>query len=101
LELEVIRDDENPLLDRRELMLKISGTTTTPARRVLREKIAALYDVGLENVVVEKIITEFGRQDVVVDARIYPDPATAERIENSYLLDRGKKDTEEEVVAEE
>ena len=97
MELEVIRDDANPLLDRRELMLRISGTTTTPARRVLKEQIAARYDVGLESVVVEKIITEFGRQDAVVDVRIYSDPAVADRIENAYVLDRSKKGAEEVV----
>ena len=97
MELEVIRDDANPLLDRRELMLRISGTTTTPARRVLKEQIAARYDVGLESVVVEKIITEFGRQDAVVDVRIYSDPAVADRIENAYVLDRSKKSVEEVV----
>jgi len=94
MELEVIRDDANPLLDRRELMLRISGTTTTPSRGVLRDQIAARYDVGLENVVVEKIITGFGRQDAVVEVRIYADPAIAKRIENAYVLDRSKKSME-------
>jgi len=94
MELEVIRDDANPLLDRRELVLRISGTTITPSRGVLKEQIAARYDAGLENVVVKKIITEFGRQDAVVDVRIYTDPTIAKGIENAYVLDRNKKSME-------
>jgi len=94
MELEVLRDDENPLLDRRELMLRIFGTPTTPSRGDLLELIAARYGARLENVVVEKIITEFGRQDAVVDVRIYADPTIAERTENAYVIERSKKSIE-------
>ncbi|OYT62850.1 hypothetical protein B6U67_04045 [Methanosarcinales archaeon ex4484_138] len=94
MELEVLRDDENPLLDRRELMLRIFGTPTTPSRGDLLELIAARYGARLEHVVVEKIITEFGRQDAVVDVRIYADPTIAERTENAYVIERSKKSIE-------
>jgi small subunit ribosomal protein S24e len=93
MELEIIQDNTNVLLDRRELTIKIN-TPTTPSRGILREQIAAKYDANIEAVVIEKIITEFGKQEIVAEARIYTDSTKAAETENTYVLERDKKSME-------
>ncbi|RZN13515.1 MAG: hypothetical protein EF812_07505 [Methanosarcinales archaeon] len=96
MELEVIQDHTNSLLDRRELVIKVSSISTTPTRRMMKEKIASKYGAALDTVVVEKIKTEFGKQEIIVSAHIYTDTAKAAKIENAYMLNRDAKKKKDE-----
>ncbi|RZB31415.1 MAG: small subunit ribosomal protein S24e [Candidatus Argoarchaeum ethanivorans] len=94
MELEVIQDHTNSLLDRRELVIKVSSISTTPTRKMMKEKIASKYGAALDTVVVEKIKTEFGKQEIIVSARIYTGAAEAMKVENAYMLNRDSKKKE-------
>jgi small subunit ribosomal protein S24e len=93
MEFEVLQDNNNALLERRELSIKIS-TPITPSRAALKEQIAAKYNADLDAVVIEKIKTEFGKQEIIAEARIYSDGRKAAEIENAYVLQRDKKSME-------
>lgn len=96
MELEVIQDHTNSLLDRRELVIKASSISTTPTRRMMKEKIASKYGAALDTVVVEKIKTEFGKQEIIASAHIYTDAAKAAKIESAYMLNRDAKKKKDE-----
>ncbi|MEX0568123.1 MAG: 30S ribosomal protein S24e, partial [Candidatus Njordarchaeota archaeon] len=56
-----IRDQENPLLYRKEYIFAvIHDAQSTPARKKLREEIAKLLGVDQNMVVVRRIKTDFG-----------------------------------------
>lgn len=88
-----MQDNTNVLLDRRELRIKIN-TPITPSRGALREHIAAKYNADMDAVVIDKIKTEFGKQEFIAEARIYTDSTKAVETENAYLLERDRKSME-------
>ena len=96
MEINITKDWENPLLDRKEITFNISHTGATPSRDEIKNKLVAQLNSRHELVIVDKIRTEYGTQNTSGYAKIYSDVERANEIENKYVLKRNELKPAEE-----
>jgi small subunit ribosomal protein S24e len=101
MEIEVISEDENPMLHRTDVRFEIVHDEATPSRLSVRDSLAAKLDKDSDEVVVHELDTKFGMRKTVGYAKIYDSPAFARDVEQEYMLDRNKITDESEPEAEE
>jgi len=97
LEINIIKDLDNPLLDRKEITFNISHTGATPSRDKIKNKLVAQLNSRHELVIVDNIRTEYGTQNTSGYAKIYSDVDRANEIENKHVLKRNKPKPVEEI----
>ncbi|MBC2697109.1 MAG: hypothetical protein HF976_05935 [ANME-2 cluster archaeon] len=90
MEINITKDWENTLLDRKEITFNISHTGATPSRDEIKNKLVAQLNSRHELVIVNKIRTEYGTQSTTGYAKIYSDVDRANEIENKYILKRNE-----------
>ena len=90
MDVKIIEDKNNALLKRRELKFEVTFEGPTPTRMDVKNKMAALLNVPLELVVVQRMKNDFGRQLVNGYAKIYEDAARMKQIEEDHILERNK-----------
>lgn len=99
MEINIKKEWENPLLDRKEITFNVSHTGATPSRDEIKNKLVAQLNSQYELVIVDNIRTEYGTQNTSGYAKIYSDVDRANEIENKHVLKRNKpkpvEDTEE------
>jgi len=89
---EIVSEKYNPLVKRREVVVKIGHVGGgTPSRGVLRQELAKLFNVNVENVYVRKIETEHGIGVSLVKAHIYDSPERARFFEPEYIIKRNEE----------
>ena len=84
----MVKDQENPVLGRREVEAELEFTGATPSRKQVLETLASKLGVDQELVVIREIRQEFGKTAVTVFAAIYPDAKTAKKVEQPHLFAR-------------
>ncbi len=99
MELQIIKDKTNPLLKRREVSLKIKNKGTS-SRIEVKNKLAAMADSKPELIVIEKLHTVFGKQDVLGTASIYESEERLKQLAHVHLVARGTPKPAEEKAAE-
>jgi len=62
MQISVIEEKENPLLNRRELQIKIKHEAGTPARIEVKNRVAAELKVEPQQVIVRSMKTAFGKK---------------------------------------
>ncbi len=97
MEINITKDWDNPLLDRKEITFNISHTGATPSRDEIKNKLVALLNSRHELVIVDKIGTEYGTQNTTGYAKMYSDVDRANEIENKYVLKRNELKPVEEM----
>ena len=90
MEINITKDWENSLLDRKEITFNISHTGATPSRDEIKNKLVAQLNSRHELVIVDNIGTEYGTQNTSGYAKIYSDVERANEIENKYVLKRNE-----------
>ncbi len=97
MKIEILKEFENLLLDRKELECIIRHPKLgTPTRAEIREKLAALLNVkDKESLVVTKILSEFGISATKIYARVYDSASEAEKMEPSHIIKRNRPEKEE------
>ncbi len=88
MESSIIKDNPNPLLHRREVLVEISFKGATPSRDKIREAIVAKLGSNPKLTVVKKIKQEAGMHRVVVLAYVYNSEEAIKRLEPLYVLKR-------------
>ncbi len=88
MDFELIKDERNELLNRREIEFILTFEGPTPSRRDILGKICALQNVDENLAVLDSLETRFGKQELVGHLRIYDDEETKLRLEPEYLLKR-------------
>ncbi|MCD4816550.1 MAG: hypothetical protein K8R06_09170 [Methanosarcinales archaeon] len=96
MEINITKDWDNPLLDRKEITFNISHSGETPSRDEIKNKLVAQLNSRHELVIVDKIRTEYGTQNTYGYAKIYSDVDRANEIENKYVLKRNEPKPVEE-----
>jgi small subunit ribosomal protein S24e len=89
MEISIISDTQNELLSRRELEFSIIYTGATPARKQVHAKLAAIMNVGKDQVVLDSMKTKFGITVLNGSARIYQNKDDLVKLERAYLMARG------------
>lgn len=95
MDIEIIEEDENPMLHRTDVKLRIHHEEATPERLSVRDSLAAKLNKDANEVVIRSLDTKFGMRETIGEARVYDDSSYAQEIEQSHMLDRNKIEGEE------
>ncbi len=88
---EIVEDKYNPLIKRREIIVRIGHIgKTTPSKGLIRHEIAKIYNVNVEQVFVRKIKTEYGMGVSNAEIHIYDDPNRAKLFEPPHVIKRNE-----------
>ena len=103
MEIEIIDEDENPMLHRTDVRFEVVHEEATPSRLSVRDSLAAKLNKNSDEVVVHTVDTKFGMRKTVGYAKVYESPEFARDVEQEYMLERNKitSGDEPEVEAEE
>lgn len=103
MELTIQKEQDMPLLSRKDLTVRVAHEKATPSRTSLRGEVAKAAKADAKRVVVRRISTEFGGQASIVEASVYKDAAALERFEPEHIRKRhgAEEKPEEAAPAEE
>jgi len=90
MDIDIISEDENPMLHRTDVRFELTHEEATPSRLSVRDSLAAMLNKDSKEVVVRKLDTKFGMRKSVGDARVYETPEHAADIEQDHMLERNK-----------
>jgi small subunit ribosomal protein S24e len=101
MDLDIIEEDENPMLHRTDVTFEMTHEEATPSRLSVRDSLAAKLNKDSAEVVIRKLDTKFGMRKTVGSAKVYESPEHAQDVEQDHMLDRNKIGAEEDAEAEE
>ncbi len=87
MEIQIINEKTNPLLNRREISLKVKEKAT-PSRVEVKSKLAALLNSKPELIVIERLTTIYGKQELAGKAFIYQSEERLKQLAHKHLVDR-------------
>jgi small subunit ribosomal protein S24e len=99
MDINITEDKNNALLNRRELKFDATFEGSTPSRIDVKSKIAAMLNVPLELVILQKFENSYGMSAANGYAKIYEDADRMKIVEKEYVLKRNAL-PEAEVVEE-
>jgi small subunit ribosomal protein S24e len=88
LDIKIIEDKNNPLLNRREVVFKVSYDAATPSRKSIVDRIAATMNSKEGLVIVDNLRTEFGKRETIGYAKIYENAERARQVERVHITER-------------
>ncbi len=101
MDIDVIEEDENPMLHRTDVRFEVRHDEATPERLSVRDSLAAALNKDAEEVVVRKLDTKYGMRTTVGYAKVYDSPEDAAEIEQDYVLERNSIGVDAEEPGEE
>jgi small subunit ribosomal protein S24e len=87
MDFEFIKEEENKLLNRTELDFVLTYDGATPSRKEILGKLCALRNVKPELCVLSSLKTEFGKQEIAAQARIYEDAEVLKSTELNHIVE--------------
>ncbi|HJX06030.1 MAG TPA: 30S ribosomal protein S24e [Candidatus Nanoarchaeia archaeon] len=100
MNLQITKDEKEPLLSRREIGARLGYEARTPSRNDIRKEIAKNLNVKEELVVVKRIKPELGTQAARLEIDVYDDEKAMSLIEPGYMLKRHSPGEKKEEKAE-
>lgn len=101
MEIEIVKEDENPMLHRTDVRFTVVHEDATPSRLSVRDSLAAQLNKDSGEVVVHNLDTKFGMRKTVGYAKVYESAEYAEEIEQEHMLERNKISADEEAETDE
>ncbi|MFU8767884.1 MAG: hypothetical protein ACNA7I_09545 [Candidatus Methanoperedens sp.] len=95
MEIDIITDKTNLSLKRRDVSIVVKSKST-PSRLEVKNKLAALLDSKPELIVVNRLNSEFGKQETVGTAGIYENVELLKNVALGHLAGRDKVPPSEE-----
>jgi small subunit ribosomal protein S24e len=90
MDIDIIEEDENPMLHRTDVRFEVTHEEASPERLSVRDSLAAKLNKDADEVVVHELDTKFGMRKTVGYAKVYDDADFARDVEQEYMLDRNK-----------
>jgi small subunit ribosomal protein S24e len=90
MDIDIIAEDENPMLHRTDVRFRLTHEDATPSRLSVRDSLAAKLNKDSDEVVVHELDTKFGMRETVGYAKVYESPDDARDVEQDHMLDRNK-----------
>jgi small subunit ribosomal protein S24e len=90
MEIEIVDEDENPMLHRTDVRFTVTHDEETPSRLSVRDSLAAQLNKDSTEVVVRKLDTKFGMRKTIGYAKVYESPEFAREVEQDHMLERNK-----------
>ncbi len=101
MDIEIVSQEENPMLHRTDVRFELVHEDATPSRLSVRDSLAAKLNKDSKEVVVRKLDTKFGMRKTVGSARVYENPDYAQEIEQDHMLERNSITADPDENAEE
>ena len=92
MEIEVTEEKDNPLLERKELRIRVSYEGTTPERSEVIKKVASMNNAAPEMVVIQNLEGSFGKRESTGYVKIYKSIDRLNKIELKHIIKRAKKE---------
>ena len=90
MEIDIIEEDDNPMLHRTDVRFEVTHDEATPERLSVRDSLAAMLNKEAGEVVVHELDTKFGMRKTVGYAKVYDDTEHARDVEQDHMLERNK-----------
>jgi small subunit ribosomal protein S24e len=90
MEIEIIEEDENPMLHRTDVRFQLTHEEATPSRLSVRDSLAATMNKDSSEVLIHELDTKFGMRETVGYAKVYDSPEHARDVEQDHALERNK-----------
>jgi small subunit ribosomal protein S24e len=90
MDIDIIEEDENPMLHRTDVRFEVTHEEATPSRLSVRDSLAAMLNKDAQEVVIHELDTKFGMRTTVGYAKVYDSPAHAQDVEQDHMLERNK-----------
>jgi small subunit ribosomal protein S24e len=101
MDIDIIEEDENPMLHRTDVTFELTHEEATPSRLSVRDSLAATLNKDADEVVIRKLDTKYGMRTTIGAAKVYDSPEFAQDVEQDHMLNRNKIGVEEEAETEE
>ncbi|MCW7076995.1 MAG: 30S ribosomal protein S24e [Candidatus Syntropharchaeales archaeon] len=95
MKAEIVKDVVNPLLRRREIDFSLSFEGAQPSRLETKGVLGAAFDLNPELLIIERMETIFGKQEVTGYAKVYDDADSLRMAEREHILRRNSEREEE------
>jgi ribosomal protein S24E len=86
MDIEIVKDEENVLLNRRDIVFKTEGTGMS--RESVKNTLVALLDTTPKLLILDRMNTQYGKQDILGYARLYDNEQNLRRIEPDHMIAR-------------
>ncbi len=87
MKVELVSEKDNPLLDRKEVVVRLSDYSATPSRTELLEELPkALRSAGKDCVYILKVEQHYGSKHALVHAQVYSSKDSLEKHVHKKLL---------------
>ncbi len=96
MKIEIVEEKDNPLLNRKELKIKIIHEGATPSRKEVKDALVALLGAEKERVILDSYTSRFGMKESVGTARVYETKERALEVESKPVLAKNELLAEEE-----
>lgn len=90
MDINITEDKNNALLNRREVKFDANYDGATPSRLDVKNKLAAMLNVPLELVILQKFDNSYGVSSAAGYAKIYEDADRMKVVEKEYVLKRNE-----------
>jgi small subunit ribosomal protein S24e len=90
MEVDIIDEDENPMLHRTDVRFQVVHEDATPSRLSVRDSLAAKLNKDADEVVIHELDTKYGMRKTVGYAKVYDSPEFAKDVEQDHMLERNK-----------
>ncbi|MEA1869815.1 MAG: 30S ribosomal protein S24e [Euryarchaeota archaeon] len=84
--IEIVKDEENVLLNRRDIVFKTEEIGMS--RKSAKNTLVALLDITPELLILDRMNVQYGKQDILGYARLYDNEQNLRRIEPEYMIAR-------------
>ena len=101
MDIDIISEEENPMLHRTDVRFQIVHEEASPSRLSVRDSLAAKLNKDSSEVVVHRLDTKYGMRKTIGYAKVYESAEDAADVEQEYMLERNKILGDEEEEAEE
>ncbi len=98
MEVKITSTRANPLLKRKEVVLKIENGSRgkTPGRLEVRNVVASELKIGKELVFVQELVTKTGTNTTIGSANVYETIEQAKLVEPKHIIERNNPKPKEE-----
>jgi small subunit ribosomal protein S24e len=100
MDIDIVDDEANPMLHRRDVRFVVVHEDASPSRLSVRDSLAAKLNKDADEVVVHELDTKYGMRKTVGYAKVYESPDHAREVEQEYMLERNKITEAEEAEVE-
>jgi small subunit ribosomal protein S24e len=90
MEIDIISEEENPMLHRTDVRFQVVHEDATPSRLSVRDSLAAKLNKDADEVVIHELDTKYGMRKTVGYAKVYDSPEYAKDVEQDHMLERNK-----------